>query len=695
MNLIFDHPTWFLIFCPLAGGIYSLALYFRDKHISEFPIWWKRILTAFRFITTTVLVFLLLGPFFRSENKAVIKPVIVVAQDNSQSLIIGKDSSYYKAKYIDDLNAFINKVSEKYEVKTYTFGNFVTEGMKIDYSEKITGFNDLMKEIYTRYVNRNLGALVIGSDGIYNQGASPVSWLSKFKGSPVFTIALGDTTIRKDLIVTDVEHNRLAYLGNEFPVNVQIEARKCAGKTTKVRISQEGNLISEKEVKINGNTFAQSFPFKLEAKSIGLQKYRVSIVELEGELTTVNNYKDIFIEVLDSRQKILILANSPHPDIRAIKDAIMTNKNYEVETKTVDKFNGKLEPYSLVIFHQLPSQQNNAANFIADAKKMNLPAVFILGAQTNVTAFNNLDMGLTINGYRGSLTPSSGALNKDFILFTTHEDAAKEIPRFPPLQIPFGDYYLSKGATVLVYQKIGPQVTEYPLIFFNKETQYKSAVIAGEGIFRWKFNEFRQNQNSEIFTDLMQKIVQYMASKENRNFFRVFAKNDFKENENIIFDAEVYNESYELVNTSKVNLNITDEKGDVKKFEFTPTVSAYRLDAKRFPPGNYSWEANTTYNGKTYSVTGEFSVSQLNIEMVQSIANHQLLNTLSSESKGKLFYPNQLDQLADELMSNENIVSTSRITKETKPIIEYKIIFFLLVLLLGVEWFMRKRLGTY
>ena len=74
---------------------------------------------------------------------------------------------------------------------------------------------------------------------------------------------------------------------------------------------------------------------------------------------------------------------------------------------------------------------------------------------------------------------------------------------------------------------------------------------------------------------------------------------------------------------------------------------------------------------------------------------HQMLNNLSAESNGKLFYPGEWDKLADALMNSEDIVSTSRSTKETLPLIEYKIIFFLLVLLLGAEWFTRKRMGSY
>ena len=38
------------------------------------------------------------------------------------------------------------------------------------------------------------------------------------------------------------------------------------------------------------------------------------------------------MEVLDARQKILLLFDGPHPDISVIKQAIESNKNYEVKT---------------------------------------------------------------------------------------------------------------------------------------------------------------------------------------------------------------------------------------------------------------------------------------------------------------------------------------------------------------------------
>ncbi|MEZ4950467.1 MAG: hypothetical protein R2784_13925 [Saprospiraceae bacterium] len=48
----------------------------------------------------------------------------------------------------------------------------------------------------------------------------------------------------------------------------------------------------------------------LEANQSGVQRYRILVNSVNGEVTTGNNVQDIFIDVLDARQKILIVANA-------------------------------------------------------------------------------------------------------------------------------------------------------------------------------------------------------------------------------------------------------------------------------------------------------------------------------------------------------------------------------------------------
>jgi hypothetical protein len=47
---------------------------------------------------------------------------------------------------------------------------------------------------------------------------------------PFIAIALGDTAVKKDVILAKVDHNRYAYLGNQYPVEVTVEAAQFKGQ---------------------------------------------------------------------------------------------------------------------------------------------------------------------------------------------------------------------------------------------------------------------------------------------------------------------------------------------------------------------------------------------------------------------------------------------------------------------------------
>ena len=206
MNLILEYPWWFCLFCIIAGFAYSFVLYRKDKSLTEISIWRVRLMAAFRFISITIITFFLLSPLLKTINRTVEKPVIIVAQDNSESLVVGKDSSFYKKEYKQNLQKLVSELSDKYEVRTYSFADKINELKAIDslkYNEKQTDISSLFDDIETRYSNRNVGAVILATDGLYNKGSNPVYSSDRIK-VPVYTIALGDTTVKKDIILAKV-----------------------------------------------------------------------------------------------------------------------------------------------------------------------------------------------------------------------------------------------------------------------------------------------------------------------------------------------------------------------------------------------------------------------------------------------------------------------------------------------------------
>jgi hypothetical protein len=648
-----------------------------------------------RFGVVTLIAFFLLKPLIKTIQREVEKPIIIIAQDNSQSLSLVKDSAMYKTTYLDQLKSLKEALGEDYDVRSYSFGDQIREGLdSISLQEKETNFSGLLEEINTKFAGRNLGALIIGSDGIYNKGSNPIYAYNKLN-APVYTVALGDTTVRKDALIAEVAANRLAYLNNKFPISISVEGRKCAGETDQVTVSHKGNTVFSQPVTFDGNRSSKTIDLTQDAKTVGLQKYTVTISNLSGEITYANNRKDVFIEVLDSRQKVLILASSPHPDVNAMREAIASNDAYSISTELVSKFNGNINDYNLIIFHQLPSSGSQGLNLVKNAIDQNIPSLFIWGANTDFNAFNSLGLGYSLSGYRNTNTDINAAVMEGYSLFQIEKITSDLIATAPPLSVPFGDFEVSPGANIFVRQQVGQISTSKPLIAFNKKNENKIGLIAGEGIWRWRINAFRQFETHDVFNGMVSKMVQYLASKEDKSLFRVNGPTDFPENIAISFDAELYNASYEAVIDKEISMVIKNEEGREFPYTFSPLNGRYKLNAGSLPVGNYTYVASTVSEGQTLKEIGEFSVSPLQAELTNTIADHKLLAQFARENGGEMVYPDAVSSLVEKIKAREEITSVSYETKQLNDLINFRWLLILILLLLGGEWLLRKRAGTY
>jgi hypothetical protein len=93
MNIIFQYPLWFVLICVLVGLLYALGMYYKDSRFGEQTKKLNPILGTLRFLTVTIICLLLLDPVMRAtltEKKA---PIVVLAQDNSESLLQSMDST--------------------------------------------------------------------------------------------------------------------------------------------------------------------------------------------------------------------------------------------------------------------------------------------------------------------------------------------------------------------------------------------------------------------------------------------------------------------------------------------------------------------------------------------------------------------------------------------------------------------------
>lgn len=678
MELISNYPWYYTLLCFLAGFIFSAGMYYREKHQAERPKALRYGLAALRFASVTLIALLLLDIFMKRLVNETEKPVVVFLQDNSSSIVAGKDSSAIKSSYLQAVTSLTEAINEKYELKSYSFDDGMKVATGFDFSGKETDIAKAFADIENNYANRNIGAIILASDGIYNKGTNPLYSTGKLN-APVYTIALGDTVALKDLWIQSVTHNQVAYLGNSFPVEVVINAVDLGGSEATVSVMREGKTIATEKLAVNANRFSKTVNFVFDADKPGVQKYTVVVSGTGIDKNAQNNTQSFMIDVIDNREKILILAGAPHPDIAALEQSIGQTQTYDVEVSLVNQFTKPLKAYSLVILHQTGLLPPSLA---ADIKTSSIP-VFNIGLTLQNSGRPDQRSNDVEAGFR-----------KEFSLFNVSPALQAYFKDFPAVKCPFRGSLNGRQVNSLLTQKLGVVDTEEPLLYFSDVNGVKSGGFVGDGLWRWRLRDYEDHGNHDLFNELISKTVQYLSVKADKSFFRVYTKKIINENEPLDFTAEVYNQSYELITEPDVSLSLKDSKGKVYNYTFSKKQTMYSLSAGQFAAGEYTWEAKVKTGDKLFTKSGVVVVKELISEKINTVANHQLLYQLSEQSGGTLLYPGQLEMLKKTILETDNIKSITYTQKQLNELVNLKWIFFLILALLSTEWFLRKYNGT-
>ena len=699
-NLSWQYPSWYLILCVLLGVAAAIFLYRRDKTFTDQPQWLLYLMAFFRGTVVAVLASLLLAPLLKLLQTRTEPPVIILAQDQSASIRNHLSRSDSTA-YIQSLNDLGARLSEKFVVHKLGFGEEVEDVKEWTLDDQASDMGELMTHLQEQYRGQNIGAIVIATDAAINRGKNPL-YTPLSQDAPLFTIALGDTVRKTDLQIRDVLHNSIAYLGDKFVIQVDIAASRLGGANSSLEvrhIQDNQNVLLEKiPIAINADPWFDTKEVIIEATQSGVQRYRVQVSQVRNEVTYVNNVRDFFVEVIDGRLKVLALANSPHPDLAVWRAALQSQRNYEIDVRLASEFTSdQLKGYDLVILHQLPSLRNPIANIQQEIQRARIPVIYVAGSQTDLNAFNNAQSFLTVH-HAGNRTPNEVTilLNPAFNLFHLSDELKNKIQGFSPLISPYGEFNPAGGAHVMAFQRIGQVDTQYPLIMMGEANEVRTCIIAGEGFWKWQLYDQLQNGSKEITHELIGQICQYVSTKSDKRKFKVTSsKKLYTELDEIFFQAELYNDNYELINTPEVFIKIRNRSGEEFDYSFSTSGESYVLQIGRFPEGSYSWAASTDLNGVRHAHEGRFIVQSIQLEALETTADHGLLRQLASQYGGEMIYPDQVSTLADKIMGNNDIKPVMYSTTQTMPLIHFKWLCLVLLAVLSLEWFLRRYYGGY
>lgn len=690
-NIIFESSPAYIILCILVAIGFAFLLY-KAKH--PWSKLWNRILFGVRAILAFFLAFLLLGPIVKQINTIFEKPFFIVLYDNSVSVTEAVDSTVLVQVETDmrNLAAILNE--KGFDVKVNNLQG--DEVNKPTFTAETSDLTGALKKVANRYEGSRLGGVVLISDGIYNAGISPLYSSYNF---PVYTLGVGDTSHHIDVGIKNVSYNKIAYQGNKFPLRVEVLVKNLKNSSITATVLQRGKLI-EKQSKVSKEDQLLVFDFQPLANEQGIQKLDIQLDVKEGEYNTRNNRTSVFVEVVEGKKKILVVASSPHPDIKALREVIEKNSNYEfiLHTPSVDEREpSALRPdeIDLAIFHQSPDLRGKTSTLFQQFATSKTSMLIILGQQSDLRQIEKQNMPVKFESAPREYDEVTPVVNTAFSSFIVSPEANTLLTDYPPVSVHFGKVSVSLGASPLLFQRVGSVSTEKPLLAVTQQDDRKIGIMLGEGLWRWKLNEFDRTENTVAFDEVFGKLIQYLSTSEDKRKFRSYPiQQEFSDSESVTFESQVYNDIFEPIYGHSIDLELTDEQGKKLKYTYTTSPGNSRYQIGGLKEGVYRYKSKTLLDQKPEEVRGEFAVVKRQTELQNLTADFDLLRALASNTGAKFYSAANIAALKNELQKSEaKSVIHSEETYDT--LINLKWVFVLLVLLCTFEWTLRKYLGSY
>lgn len=680
--------SFVIIFISITiASIFTWLLYATNNPWSKTV---NYILSVARFVAVAVLVWVILAPDQKQNITFSEKPIYVIAIDNSKSVVSNKST-----KQIEECkaNLFIaaNKFVENgFDVKVTDFKKFIPiDSIKtLAFNARTTDLSSLLNNIRTEFDGQNIGAVLLVSDGIFNVGSSPLYENYTF---PIHTIGFGDTIKRQDLAINRLKYNRIVSSGNKFPIVAEIKNVGFQNQDVEIKLLQNNQVLDSKSVRFSQNESLKEVEFVATASKDKILHFVIQISPKKNENTLKNNVQHIYIEVIDSKTEILIVAASPHPDLKALELSLNQNQEYATTLFIPEISTWVEKKYDLVIFHQIPNGLGIGNNYIEKFKKQEVAQWYFVGNQSSVAQISQVADGFKIMSGAQS-DKVQGEFASSFEKFTFDAELKQRFSSFPPLFVPFGEYNLPGWENILL-QKVGSVVTNKPILSVNTNQNPSQAVWVGEGLWQWRLIESSTSGNATCFDQLILKTSQLLVAKKDKRKFRfVPIVQQFDVSSPTQFECESLNDIFEKITGNEISLTLTHESKKKYDFTFTNTNSNPVFQTNGLAQGVYKYVAKTKINNKEEIAEGSFSISETDFEFVNTLADFEMLKKLSETTKGNFYLPQLISKLENDIIESKKSDVLHSI-ESYQEVISIRFLLLFLVLLLIGEWTARKYLG--
>ncbi len=698
-------------------------------------------LSSLRTLSVTILFLLLFNPIFFSSDLQKSPQNLMVLLDNSESMSLNKGDYKGAATYKNVLDE-LQQLEQQLNIVWYQFGNFVRPSSAIDSIRLNDSDSHLTQAIQqVQALKEDFQGVLLVSDGIHNSTID-ASIEAELTGLPFYVVAMGDTNGVQDVSIVDVQRNSLGYLNTSHEFSVSIQADGYANEQLTLSISDlMGNVLESTTLEVSTSGQRIVHPFRVNLNKIGLQSFRFGIEALENEWTLMNNELRTSVQVIDDQIDVVHIAYQVHPDVRMIRDIVSTNPQMRLHTVTLQRDGSYLETdldedleADIVIIHGEPW-----VNILELTEKIGLelssmPMVYLHIPSPVRSRLLNSSVWEPMNDWfdnsvgrfhlNANTNETVPPVNANSLTLSRHPIVAG-IPRLTE-STPSLSGILSRPLSlydiIINARYIGDQEV-FPTIQVKQFSSSRTVLVS-----HWNWYLFYQSSRGQLrdYVDqLFSNMIYWVNSNPNEDNIQInTSRTTYSVNESVQFNATLLNDSGQPENDASVEIliyehdsmnavsssdnelekqistnNASKDQNDRTELrsniQLTPSGSGeYTGTIDIDEEGIFSYDSIVRKNGAELTrASGQFIVQKSNDEFVVTSRDNSLLQSIAAETDGFFLEYNKIEMLGGSMQTSGLFETVDILVEEYFYPVQKVFWFFIVLILLGLEWFARKWVG--
>ena len=633
----------------------------------------KEILISLRLFSFLIILVLLINPIFYINQTVLIKPKVAVILDKSESTFYHFNEINYNYNEIDKI--FYNWSKDKnLLVNSYLLDKRIIKSNDNSKILEYTDFSDLKNFVeFNKYDH-----YILVTDGKSTQGI-PLGDFSYFNSSPIHSIGIGPIKSQDDLYIEKVEYDKIESINNYANIKVYLKVQISKPIITYLKITNElGENIYQEKIEINVSSGTKVFDVQLALNSITNNNF-VEISPIINEANKDNNMYTLHIDQNIKKDKVLLISGSISSNTPLIKSIILDNSNFEIDHQfRINKNNwNKSENYyaesdpNIIILDDFPINANDdlfLKKIIDFSKSKNINILYFEGPQSNLSSAESIRRNIEVIDFE---LEDGDKKNKIGI----KKNSKTKIKKFPPVK---RNILWKNENNILEFTDNKATITD------NEQFNIIAIPNLSSIVFKLK-----QTNESKLFKDLINSVILKNYYKGNQLFTINVDKNKVSIFEKIKVDIMLYNKN---IYVNDVKIYSTDQYSDTLIFKTNKNQkNEWRSELYFSKIGVYKIYSLINLNDGSEFKSNyiNIKVNDLKIEYKDLVQEQNILMAISKKTNGTYSNISALDTLLKTIDLKQKYKEV-KINYNVFSIQDY---WWIIIILLSIEWYLRKKFG--